>query len=128
MNQGLQDMNNRKLTIAILVSFLFVLGAGPLGALVDPPDHGSYAYPNPVKGCCVNVVYRMEEPGTVEIRVYQEAGNLVNRVEEWKDAGVRVSRVACRQAPGYYFYRVTLRYDSGRTDVLSTGEFVVVKS
>ena len=105
-----------------------LLGSLALGAraLPTPPAGSSYVYPNPGHGCCVQVVYQMEESGQVDVRVYQESGELATTVSDLRPAGVQQSTVLlCVLAPGSYFYRVTLHYDSGRTVTLPTGRFLV---
>ena len=120
------DPMKHRLSLGLVLLFLIHFSAVPGHTALDPPTPGSsYAYPNPVRGCCVDVVYRMDEPGTAEIRVYHEGGDLVAQSSEWKPVGTQETRVGCRQAPGLYLYRVTLHYDSGRTAILPTGHFTV---
>ena len=113
---------SRTWVLGILLGSL-ALGAGALPA---PPAGSSYVYPNPGHGCCVQVVYQMEEDGQAEVRVYHEGGDLATTVTDARPTGTQQSTILlCVLAPGPYFYRVALRYDSGRTVRLPTGRFLV---
>ncbi len=58
--------------------------------------------------------------------MYHEGGDLATTVTDARPTGTQQSTILlCVLAPGPYFYRVALRYDSGRTVRLPTGRFLV---
>jgi len=93
---------------------------------LNAPGPGSYIYPSPANGPTANIVYTMAESGAVEIRVYNEVGNLVTRLEDTKPAGVQMSTIHTdRLAPGVYFYILNVNYASGNSDKHNLKKFVV---
>ena len=95
----------------------------------NPPNKGqAFAYPSPARNGSVNFVYEMSEVGKVEIRVYNEIGDLVTSVKEEKLAGSQKSQVSVNAfAPGLYLFKVTMEYDSGATESLGVQKFSVAK-
>ena len=115
----------------ILALFLFPAILAPLAVkALDTPDPGTtYSYPLPATaGSIVNVVYSSAESGSAQILAYNESGDLVVNYSNSTPSGLQVSKIdLCCLAPGVYVYLVLLHYDSGRTEKLKPGKFVVVR-
>jgi hypothetical protein len=70
----------------------------------------------------------MAGSGALKIRIYNEAGNLVDEVEELKPAGAQFSRVKVSAfAPGIYYYLISLSYDSGNSEKMGPKMFGVLR-
>jgi hypothetical protein len=68
----------------------------------------------------------MASTGTVQVVLFNEAGDKVLTFSESKGAGLQSSAIyLCCLSPGLYFYRVTLTYDSGGQEGLSIGKILV---
>jgi hypothetical protein len=81
------------------------------------PTNQPYVYSNPTSGPTVNFVYTMAQPGTASIKVWNAWGNLVATINDSKPAGEESSSLDVTSfAPGHYFYRVVLNYNSGQSD------------
>ncbi|MES2202181.1 MAG: ice-binding family protein [candidate division FCPU426 bacterium] len=95
----------------------------------NPPTQGkTFAYPSPARGSEINIVYLMAEAGAVDLRIYNDRGDLVARDEQEKASGVQKSQVPISQfAPGVYLYKVVLTYASGSKESLETQKFTVKK-
>ncbi len=98
---------------------------GDLTLQPPPPSLGPaqtpYFYPEPAYGNYVNLAYDMREPGTMKLRVWNAAGNLVATLNDRKGAGNQVSYLPISGfAAGHYFYNITLSYDSGDVDDFKT--------
>lgn len=95
----------------------------------DPPKAGdAFIYPSPARGPDAKVTYVMAEPGLMELRIWNQAGELVSRVLERKPTGLHVTPFSLSSfVPGVYFYSVQLKYDSGRVESLKTKKFAVVR-
>ena len=92
----------------------------------SPLGPGSYIFPSPANGPTATIVYTMAESGTVEIRVYNEVGDLVTKVNDNKSAGPQVSTIHTDWlAPGVYFYILNLNYNSGVSDKRKLKNFFV---
>lgn len=91
--------------------------------------HGtSYIFPSPAKGDFSQVAYHMLANGHVTIRVYNEAGGLVDNIQEDKFAGDQTTKIHTGAfAPGVYLYLVTIDYASGAQDLQSPNKFVVTR-
>ena len=112
------------------ISFLVLSAFSGVGHALDIPDSGaSYAYPLPAKiGSQLNMVYTMTGSGTAHILAYNESGNTVVDFKDVKPAGLQTSIVdLCCLAPGVYIYLFYLSYDSGSSEKLKPGKFVVVR-
>ncbi|HVZ80914.1 MAG TPA: sugar-binding protein [bacterium] len=98
-------------------------------ATPPPPRPGlPYVSPNPSDGDTVKFVYEMAEAGTARIKVWNAWGNLAATLEEAKGAGLQSSLLHIAAfAPGHYFYRIELRYASGRTEAFKTQVLAVKK-
>jgi hypothetical protein len=99
--------------------------AGPItgtGACADP-----YLFPSPARGTTAHVAYCLDGTGIVNIRIYNEIGDLVEALEESKPAGAQGSSFNVgRLAPGVYFYILKLSYDAGYTTTYAKRKFVVI--
>jgi hypothetical protein len=88
---------------------------------------GSYLFPSPARGGSAQVAYTMQGPGRVKILVFNEAGRLVDKVEDEKPAGAQTSLLSCGLwAPGVYFYLCTLSPEGGAEAPLPMVKFSVV--
>lgn len=104
-----------------LIFSLFLPGPSPADEAL------TYAYPSPSRQACVHLAFRSLESSRVEVRVYNERGNLVaskvgDAGEGWQtwDLGL------CRLPPGVYYHQVLLRYPSGKTETLKGEPFAVL--
>ncbi len=69
----------------------------------------------------------MASPGNVTIRIYNEAGDLADEIDDSKPAGLQTSQVSTgRMAPGVYYYLLSIRYDSGGSENQGVQKFVVI--
>jgi hypothetical protein len=92
------------------------------------PVSQPYVYSNPTSGPTVNFVYTMAQPGTANIRVWNSWGNLVATINDAKPAGEGSSTLEVTSfAPGHYFYRVVLNYNSSQADRFQTQILAVKK-
>ena len=104
--------------------------ACPTPVATPPPPVGGVPYvsPNPTQGGTVRFVYTMAEVGTAKIKVWNAWGNLAAKLEDSKGAGLQSSTLDVSSlAPGHYFYRVELDYNSGRVDTFKTQVLAVKK-
>ena len=92
------------------------------------PVNKPYVYSNPTSGPTVKFVYNMAQAGKADIKVWNAWGNLVAEIDEAQSAGEASSSLDVRSfAPGHYFYRVVLRYDSGQQESFQTQILAVKK-
>ena len=114
---------------AVLWTALLLFAFPPsLTAIQTPRLGAAYVYPSPATGDFIHLVYEMPEPGRAIVRIFNEAGDLVENREERKAAGLQEIRLGTLYyTPGVYFYRVWLVLDSGRTDKLEPGKFSFVR-
>ena len=91
-------------------------------------DPDPYLFPSPTDGVTVGIVYSMTAgPGLVNVRMYNEIGDLATELEERKPAGLQSSIINIGAlAPGVYYYRVTLTFDDGTTKQHDKRKFAVV--
>jgi hypothetical protein len=101
------------------------LAPGEAPAGLDDPGSGCYAYPNPSKGD-VHVVFRMDGPGRSRVRVFQSAGAAAALIEQDHSSGgiKRCTVPSGGFAPGVYFYKVDMHYQSGKRDQRPVGKFI----
>ncbi len=113
----------------IFILIVFLIPPIVLRAEVQAPREGTaFVYPSPASGSFVRVVYNMPESGTVRIRVYNEAGNLVADFQQMEPAGLQQTPLDISYYnPGIYLYLVTLSLDSGAQSSLPSGKFAVVR-
>jgi hypothetical protein len=65
--------------------------------------------------------------GNVEIRIYNQIGNLVDTIKDSKDAGWQSDEVSVsRFAPGVYYYVLTMQYGTGAKETDAPRGFVVL--
>lgn len=87
-----------------------------------------FVFPSPAKGSTLNVVYTMCFSGKVEVRVWNDNGDLVASLIELKSAGAQKSQIDVNKfAPGIYLYRVVLNYSSGKVETSDVQKFGVIK-
>jgi hypothetical protein len=104
--------------------------AGPTPVSTPPAPLGGnpYVAPNPSNGAQVRFIYTMSETGTAKIKVWNAWGNLVASLNDIKGAGLQSSALNVTSfAPGHYFYRVEMKYDSGRSESYKTQVLAVRK-
>ncbi|HTB22152.1 MAG TPA: ice-binding family protein [bacterium] len=91
-----------------------------------PASH-SYFYPSPSRGNMASVAYDMSDQGNVTIRIYNQAAELVDRIDDSRSAGWQSSTVSVgRFAPGIYYYVLSMNYASGATEIDHARGFVVL--
>jgi hypothetical protein len=95
----------------------------------NAPERGkSFSFPSPAKGDELTFVYRMEESGKAEIRVWNENGDLLETVKDELPAGPQKSKISLKgYAAGVYLYKIMLSYGSGRVEKQDVQKFVVLK-
>jgi len=109
---------------------LTLAAACPTPAATPPAPTGGnpYVSPNPTQGGTVRFVYAMAESGKARIKVWNAWGNLAASLEDAKGSGLQSSNLDTASfAPGHYFYRVELDYDSGRSESFKTQILAVRK-
>ncbi len=108
---------------------LTLTGACPTPVATPPaPTNQPYVYANPTSGPVVTFVYTMAQSGKAEIKVWNAWGNLAATINDVKSAGLGSSTLDIRSfAPGHYFYRIELDYDSGQRDEYKTQVLAVKK-
>lgn len=83
--------------------------------------------PDPVTGNTAALAYNMAGTGSVDIRIFNAIGQMVNKQDEVKSGGPQTSTLnVSSYAPGVYVYVVTITYDVGGTSSLPVSKFVVV--
>ncbi|HTB35285.1 MAG TPA: T9SS type A sorting domain-containing protein, partial [bacterium] len=102
-----------------------------LNATPTPPPNGgsttSFLFPSPARGASAKVGYTLSAAGSVKILVFNEAGRLVDKVEEQKPAGFQTSALSTgKWAPGVYFYLCTLSPGNGAAQALPLVKFAVI--
>jgi hypothetical protein len=84
--------------------------------------------PSPVTGATAQFSYCMDQPGTIKIRVYNAAGDLVAKIEDSKQSGAQLSKLnTARLAPGVYYYFLEKHYGGGTEFRGGVSKFVVVR-
>jgi|GEM_PF-3188549 hypothetical protein len=115
-------MSSRHPVTLILALLLAV--SGPLAAATTSR---TYAYPSPARNTCVYLTYQLPQAGHVDLRVYNERGNLVARLQEEALPGWQVKDLGlCRLPSGIYLHQVIIRYPSGETEILKGEPFAVL--
>jgi hypothetical protein len=86
-----------------------------------------FVYPSPARGSTAGISYCMAGSGRVNIRVYNEIGNLVDALEESKAAGSQASSIDVgKLASGVYFIFLKTSYDDGNTEKHAKLKFLVI--
>lgn len=95
----------------------------------NPPASGQcFIYPSPASGDRATVSYDMAESGTMDLKIWNDNGELAAEITDRKSAGVQVTPFdLTRLSPRVYFYIVTLSYDSGRVEKLKPRKFAVIR-
>ncbi len=108
---------------------LTLTSACPTPVATPPaPTSLPYVYPNPTSGPVVTFVYTMAQAGTVSIKVWNAWGNLAATINDSKSPGLASSTLDISSfAPGHYFYRIELDYDSGQKDEFKTQVLAIKK-
>ena len=87
----------------------------------------SYVYPSPARGDRASVAYELKEDADVRLRIYNEAGRLVDTIQEHKNGGHQSSGFnTAKLAPGAYFYALYAQYGSGSSELQPVRKFVVI--
>jgi len=70
----------------------------------------------------------MQEAGAARVMVWSESAELVADVNNNEGSGPEKTVLNIQSwAPGIYFYRVILQYDSGRMEKIKPGKFAVLR-
>lgn len=124
-NGGPDDYAN-----ASLYAQMTLASACPTPVSTPPAPIGGnpYVSPNPTDGRSVKFVYTMSEAGTADIKIWNAWGNLVATLSDPKGAGEQSTVLDVTSfAPGHYFYRIELDYNSGKKDTFKTQVLAVKK-
>jgi len=98
------------------------------GGANPPTQDTCFIYPSPARGDHAAVSYDMAESGIMDLKILNENGELAADITDRKVTGVQVTPFQLSPfSPGIYYYVVTLHYDSGRSERLKTGKFVVTR-
>jgi hypothetical protein len=94
-----------------------------------PPSAGEcFIYPSPVRGGKASVCCRMAEAGEMNLKIWNEAAELITEVKHQLPAGVRTTQFNLSGlSSGIYFYAVTLKYDSGKVETIKPQKFAVIR-
>jgi sugar lactone lactonase YvrE len=124
---GIVDVVATSMTGASAIVFAdhytyFLTPIVPVGSYFNP-----YIFPSPTTGNNAGIVYNMVVSGLVNIRVYNEIGELVYTLDESKPAGTQGSSInVSKLAPGVYFCLLKVNYDDGNTKKYSKLKFAVI--
>ena len=100
----------------------------PVSTPPAPVGGNPYVSPNPTDGRSVKFVYTMAEAGTANIKIWNAWGNLVATLGDPKGSGLQSTSLDVTSfAPGHYFYRIELDYNSGKKDTFKTQVLAVKK-
>ena len=91
------------------------------------PGDGSYVAPHPVRPPLAWFHYDMKASGGAVIRVFQAGGDPAALVRARHDqpGKQRTPLTVSAFAPGVYFYRIDIEYDSGSRTSLPLSRFIV---
>jgi hypothetical protein len=104
------------------------IGNCGLPAPVPGASVESFIYPSPARGDQTTLSYSMAQSGRMELKIWNQNGELVDTITDQKAAGAQTTPFKISGfAPGVYFYTVTQSYDSGQTTKTQPGKFVVVR-
>lgn len=95
----------------------------------DPPSQDEcFIFPSPAKGDHASLSYFMAGSGQMDLKVFNENGELAADIQDRKASGIQVTAFdLSRLAPGVYYYVVTLSYDSGQSVRLKPHKFTVIR-
>jgi sugar lactone lactonase YvrE len=105
-----------------------VIQPTPVYQGTQPPSTGQcFIYPSPARGNHASLCYFMDESGRLDLKIWNEKGELADKIQEQKAAGVQVTTFSVSTfATGVYFYQATLSYSSGRVVTLKPRKFAVI--
>lgn len=108
---------------------LTLANACPTPVSTPPAPTGQpYVSPNSSTGTSVQFTYEMAQAGTAHIKVWNAWGNLVGSISDVKSSGLQSSQMDVSTfAPGHYFYKVELDYNSGQSDKFNTAVLAIKK-
>ena len=114
--------------LPVIASFFFLSAVFPAFPFEKPKPGSCYVYPSPATGSAAFVVYQMPQQGSVEVRLYNESGDLVLDVTEPQNAGIqRTGMNLTYLRRGIYLCQVLLKPEMGLTQTLKVFEFSVVR-
>ncbi len=122
----IRQLLNRSLFLSGLLFFLILTSTS---LSFQTPTAGScFVYPSPATGSSVWVVYTMPQNGSVEVRIYNEAGDLVLESTDQQATGVQETGINISYLRnGVYLCQVLLTPEGGSTQALKIFEFSVVR-
>ena len=104
-------------------SSTYVYNAALAGTVPCGPD---FFYPSPATGATGTFAYCMDMAGTARVRVYNAIGDIVAKLEDYKQGGPQISTLnTARLAPGVYLYVVDKNYGGGFNVQTKMKKFVV---
>jgi hypothetical protein len=87
---------------------------------------GSLVWPSPARGKSVHFGFNMTGPGTATVQVINSGGGLLGKNSAYAQAGpASLSFDISGYAPGIYYYRISIGYDSGASAALEVKAFAV---
>ncbi|HTA17436.1 MAG TPA: ice-binding family protein, partial [bacterium] len=99
----------------------------PTGSPAPQPAQHSYFYPSPSRGDSGNIAYNMADRGEVHIKIYNQAAELVDSIDDDEGPGWQTSSVSVQKfAPGVYYFIIEMDYASGATEHDPARGFVVL--
>jgi sugar lactone lactonase YvrE len=95
---------------------------------LNPPGSGQcFVYPSPARGDHATLSYFMAESGQMDLKIWNENGELALETTDRKIPGAQVTPFSLSGfTRSVYFYTVTLRYDSGKSERPKPGKFAVI--
>lgn len=87
-----------------------------------------YLYPSPASGATATIAYNLCVPALVQVRVYNEVGDLMETLQEEKSAGPQTTLLTIsRLAQGVYFFLITTRNGQGSIERMGPFKFTVIR-
>lgn len=88
----------------------------------------AFVYPSPARNGRAWLALQMAQPGRAEIRIWNEAMSLVDRLDVDLPAGAQKAGLDVKAyATGVYFYQVRMRYSGGGSEQTSLLKFTVLR-
>jgi hypothetical protein len=107
---------------------IFLLPAAAARSFQTPSPGSCFIYPAPATGDSASVVYDMPQNGSVEVRIYNEAGDLVLDVTDVEPAGVQRTGLDLTYVrKGVYLCQVLLAPAGETAQILKIFKFSVVR-
>lgn len=102
--------------------------ASPTFVTTPPAPGNTFIYPSPATGDTAEITYFMTGPGTVKIRVYNDAAQLVETVADEKQGGPQESLIDTKGlATGVYLYIINITYQGQGNSKIGPKKFMVLK-